>query len=82
MMESLRIIPDDPSDSIRLAGQPNGENLAEALRMERPARCVELQKLLPEPPAEGINRRPLAVCPEVGMIALLHEGEELPTELY
>lgn len=77
-MEDQRIKPDDVYDAVRLAEQPNGAAIEAALRLPRPMRCGVLRAILPTPPEETWLSRPLALCPEMGAVALLYAGEPLP----
>lgn len=68
-LEFVRLHPEDADDASRLESYPD---IRAALELPRPDCCVRLRELLPAPEPEYGIHKPLALCPEVGAIALLY----------
>lgn len=77
-MEYQRLHLDNKDDRQRIATCPSALPLFVALSFDRPARCDTLRDILPTPVQSNPFQRPVAMCPEMGAVALVYTDVPFP----
>lgn len=74
-VEIPRIDPMNEEDVMCIELQENADAIMGAIAKSRPGRCDALRNILPSV-RSGVNTRPFAKCPDVGLHLFLSEYDE------